>query len=58
MRIFNSNGYLQHSLKRILDYNLLDEYNNDIYLRYMEDYLISYDHLSYLLLTNNRWISP
>ncbi len=57
VNFFNSKGYLQHSLNRILDYKLLDNIHDESTLRDMEMLLTSYDHLTYLLLSNNRWKS-
>ena len=58
VEIFSSEGFLVHSLKNILDFQPFQTDSNKFIKNDLASKAVAYDHLTYLLLTQNRWISP
>ena len=57
LEIFSKEGFLVHSLKKILDFQPVDTLSNELIQSKLESKLVAFDHLTYLLLTQNRWLS-
>ena len=47
-----------HSLKNILDYQPVDALSDELIQSQLASKAVAFDHLTYLLLTQNRWLSP
>ena len=58
IEIFSKEGYLVHSLKKILEFKPLKSQNDEKVKTKLELQSLAFDHLTYLLLTQNRWSSP
>ena len=58
LEIFSSKGVLTHSLKNILDFQPVNTQSDEFLKTQLASKAIAFDHLTYLLLTQNRWISP
>ena len=58
VEIFSSEGFLVHSLKTVLDFQPFQTESNEFTKNKLASKAVAYDHLTYLLLTQNRWISP
>ena len=58
IEIFSKEGFLSHSLQKILDYHPVDKFSNKLTKSKLASKAIAFDHLTYLLLTQNRWLSP
>ena len=58
VEIFSSEGFLVHSLKNVLDFQPFQTESNEFTKNKLASKAVAYDHLTYLLLTQNRWISP
>ena len=58
VEIFSSEGFLVHSLKNVLDFKPFQTESNEFTKNKLASKALAYDHLTYLLLTQNRWISP
>ena len=56
--IFSSKGFLVHSLKSVLDFQPLNAQSDEILKTQLASKAVAFDHLTYLLLTQNRWLSP
>ena len=57
VNIFTPQGFLQHSLKQIVDKQLTREDPSGSTQAGLEKKLIAFDHLTYHLLSKNRWFS-
>ena len=58
INIFSPEGSLQHSLRRTVDYRPASAIANESTKTHLESKAIAFDHLTYILLTSNRWLSP
>ena len=58
LEIFSKEGFLVHSLKKILDYQPVNELSDELIKSQLASKAVAFDHLTYLLLTQNRWLSP
>ena len=58
LEIFSKDGFLVHSLKKILDYQPVDALSDELIQSQLASKAVAFDHLTYLLLTQNRWLSP
>ena len=58
IEIFSKEGFLVHSLKKILDYKPVNEFSDELIQSQLASKAVAFDHLTYLLLTQNRWLSP
>ncbi len=58
LEIFSKEGFLVHSLKKILDYQPVDTLSDKLTQSQLASKAIAFDHLTYMLLTQNRWLSP
>jgi len=58
LEIFSKEGFLVHSLKKILDYQPVDSFSDELIQSQLASKAVAFDHLTYLLLTQNRWLSP
>ena len=58
LEIFSKEGFLVHSLKKILDYQPVDALSDELIQSQLASKAVAFDHLTYLLLTQNRWLSP
>ena len=57
VNIYAPQGFLQHSLKQIVDRQLTGEDPSGSIKADLEEKLIAFDHLTYHLLSKNRWLS-
>ena len=57
INIFSKDGFMIHSLKNVLQYNLLVSGEKEILKNNLANRAIAFDHLTYILLTQNRWFS-
>mgnify|MGYP003312645988 CR=1 FL=1 len=58
LEIFSKEGFLVHSLKKILDYKPVNAFSDELIQSQLASKAIAFDHLTYMLLTQNRWLSP
>ncbi len=58
VNIFSPKGFLQHSLQKVVGFQPFSEVDRDSVLQDLESKAIAFDHLTYILLTQNRWLSP
>ena len=58
LEIFSRNGFLVHSLKTVLDFQPLNARSDEFLKTQLASKAVAFDHLTYLLLTQNRWLSP
>ena len=58
VNIFSPDGFLQHSLSRIVDYRPVNASAVESTRIDLEFKVLAFDHLTYILLTQNRWLSP
>jgi len=58
LEIFSKEGFLSHSLKNILDYQPVHNLSDELIQPQLASKAVSFDHLTFLLLTQNRWLSP
>ena len=58
IEIFSKEGFLVHSLKKILDYQPVNKISDELIQSQLASKAVAFDHLTYLLLTQNRWLSP
>ena len=58
IEIFSKEGFLAHSLKNILDYKPVEASSDELIQFQLASKAIAFDHLTYILLTQNRWLSP
>ena len=56
--IFSNEGFLLHSLNKVLEFKPLKYQKNDLLKTELATKSLAFDHLTYLLLTQNRWLSP
>ena len=55
INIFSPLGFLQHSLGRMVHYQSAANQPSERERQQLEDQVLAFDHLTYLLLTANRW---
>ena len=55
INIFSPLGFLQHSLGRIVHYQPGESQPSEHDRQHLEEQVLAFDHLTYLLLTSNRW---
>ena len=55
INIFSPLGFLQHSLGRMVHYQPAENQPSEQDRQYLEEQVLAFDHLTYLLLTSNRW---
>ena len=55
INIFSPLGFLQHSLERMVHYQPGANQPSEQDRQQLEDQVLAFDHLTYLLLTSNRW---
>ena len=58
LEIFSKKGFLTHNLKNILDFQSVNEFPDNFIKSDLASKAVAFDHLTYLLLTQNRWLSP
>ena len=58
LEIFSKEGFLSHSLNNIIDYKPVNAFSDELIQSQLASKAIAFDHLTYMLLTQNRWISP
>ena len=56
--IFSNEGFLVHSLKKVLEFKPLKHQTNEFVKNQLSSKSLDFDQLSYLLLSQNRWLSP
>tara|TARA_Y100001970_G_C14247063_1_gene869043 strand:+ start:1896 stop:3779 length:1884 start_codon:yes stop_codon:yes gene_type:complete len=56
--IFSKEGFLVHSLKNVLEFRSTNSQKKESTKNLLASKAIAFDHLTYILLTQNRWISP
>ena len=55
INIFSPLGFLQHSLGRMVHYQPGESQPSEQDRQSLEEQVLAFDHLTYLLLTSNRW---
>ncbi|MGA0889497.1 MAG: sulfatase-like hydrolase/transferase, partial [bacterium] len=55
INIFSPLGFLQHSLGRMVHYQSAANQPSEQDRQQLEEQVLAFDHLTYLLLTANRW---
>ena len=58
LEIFSKEGFLVHSLKKILDFQPVEALSDELIQSRLASKAVAFDHLTYTLLTQNRWLSP
>ena len=58
INIFSKDGFLIHSLKKVLQYKPLLSNGKEFLKNNLASRAIAFDHLTYILLTQNRWFKP
>jgi len=58
IEIFSKEGFLVHSLKHVLEFKPIGNQKSDISKKLLASKSLAFDHLTYILLTQNRWLSP
>ena len=56
--IFSKEGFLVHNLKSVLEFQPADALSDEFTKTKFASKAVAFDHLTYLLLTQNRWLSP
>ena len=56
--IFSKEGFLVHNLKSVLEFQPADALSDEFTKTKLASKAVAFDHLTYLLLTQNRWLSP
>ena len=56
--IFSKEGFLVHNLKSVLEFQPVDALSDEFTKTKFASKAVAFDHLTYLLLTQNRWLSP
>ena len=56
--IFSKEGFLVHNLKSVLEFQPVDALSDEFTKTKLASKAVAFDHLTYLLLTQNRWLSP
>lgn len=56
--IFSKEGFLVHNLKSVLEFQPDDALSDEFTKTKLASKAVAFDHLTYLLLTQNRWLSP
>jgi len=49
---------LVHNLKSVLEFQPVDALSDEFTKTKLASKAVAFDHLTYLLLTQNRWLSP
>ena len=55
INIFSPLGFLQHSLGQIVHYQPGENQPSKQDRQHLEEQVLAFDHLTYILLTSNRW---
>jgi len=58
IEIFSREGFLVHSLKNVLEFKPGNSHYNERSKNKLASKSLAFDHLIYLLLSQNRWLSP
>jgi len=58
INIFTRDGFMQHSLEQIIKFKPLNDNPDKILRSRLSAKVEAYDHLTYKLLTENRWSNP
>ena len=58
LEIFSKEGFLVHSIKKILDFHPVKPLSDELIQSRLASKAVAFDHLTYTLLTQNRWLSP
>ena len=58
LEIFSKEGFLVHNLKSVLEFQPVDALSDEFTKTKLASKAVAFDHLTYLLLTQNRWLSP
>ena len=58
LEIFSKEGFLVHNLKSVLEFQPVDALSDEFTKTKLASKAVAFDHLTYLLLTQNRWSSP
>lgn len=58
LEIFSKEGFLVHNLKSVLEFQPVGALSDEFTKTKLASKAIAFDHLTYLLLTQNRWLSP
>ena len=58
LEIFSKEGFLVHNLKSVLEFQPVDALSDEFTKTNLASKAVAFDHLTYLLLTQNRWLSP
>jgi len=58
LEIFSKEGFLVHNLKSVLEFQPVDAQSDEFTKTKLASKAVAFDHLTYLLLTQNRWLSP
>ena len=58
LEIFSKEGFLVHSIKKILDFQPVEALSDELIQSRLASKAVAFDHLTYTLLTQNRWLSP
>ncbi len=58
INIFTRDGFMQHSLEQIIKFKPLNDKPDKILRSRLSAKVEAYDHLTYKLLTENRWSNP
>ena len=51
-------GFLVHNLKNTLDFKPVEDLSDELIQSRLATKAVAFDHLTYKLLTQNRWLSP
>ena len=58
LEIFSKEGFLVHSLKKTLEFQPVEALSDELIQSRLASKALAFDHLTYTLLTQNRWLSP
>ncbi len=58
LEIFSKEGFLVHNLKNTLDFQPVEALSDELIQSRLATKAVAFDHLTYTLLTQNRWLSP
>ena len=58
VNIFSPEGFHKHSLQEVVGLQPFSEADRNSVRQDLESKAIAFDHLTYILLTQNRWLSP
>ena len=57
LEIFSKEVFLVHNLKSVLEFQPVDALSDEFTKTKLASKAVAFDHLTYLLLTQNRWLS-